>query len=118
MINILKLIVAGGREFQKYYTLEKEIMEKFDLDDLEIVSGGARGADHMGEIFARKHGINVKVFPALWDIYGKSAGYRRNEEMANYADEAIVFWDGKSKGSKHMIQIMKNIGKKVTVVYY
>lgn len=115
---MLKLIVAGGREFQKYYTLEKAIMENFDLNNLEIVSGGARGADKLGEMFARKHKINVKVFPALWDVYGKSAGYRRNEEMAAYADEAIVFWDRKSKGSKHMIEYMKNIGKKVTVVYY
>lgn len=84
--------------------------------DVEIVSGAARGADALGERYAAERGLAVKQFPADWDRYGRSAGYRRNAEMAEYADAAVVFWDGKSKGSKHMINLAKEKGLPVRVV--
>lgn len=73
--------------------------------EVEIVSGTARGADQLGEKFAKEKGCNLKQFPADWDAYGKSAGYRRNADMAKYADACVVFWDGVSKGTKHMIDL-------------
>ena len=56
-----------------------------------------------------------QIYPAQWDKYGKRAGYRRNEQMAEVADGLIAFWDGQSKGTKHMIDIMteKNLPTKV-----
>jgi hypothetical protein len=86
--------------------------------DVEIVSGTAAGADTLGERYAQEKGYEVKKFPAQWDLYGKSAGYKRNQQMAEYADGLIAFWDGKSRGTKHMIDIATNKGLKVRVIRY
>lgn len=86
--------------------------------DVEIVSGTARGADQLGERYAFEHGFPVKHFPADWDQHGKSAGYIRNAQMAEYADAAVIFWDGMSRGSKHMIDLAKAKGLRVRVVKY
>jgi hypothetical protein len=82
----------------------------------EIVSGGARGVDTFGEIYARDNCIKVKVFPADWNTHGKKAGYLRNVQMAEYADALLAIWDGESKGTKHMIDTMKRMNKQVYVV--
>ena len=86
------------------------------------VCGKAKGADTLGEKFALKYGINIKYFPADWNKYGKSAGYKRNVEMAEYAKEdngiLVAFWDRKSKGTKHMIETAKHAGLKVFVLNY
>ena len=86
--------------------------------EVEIVSGTAAGADTLGERYAQEKGYEVKKFPAQWDLYGKSAGYKRNQQMAEYADGLIAFWDGKSKGTKHMIDIANKMGLKVRVIRY
>ena len=86
---------------------------------MEIISGTANGADRLGEAFALKYGIEVKRFPAQWHKYGKSAGYVRNNIMAQYAAKSdelgvlIAFWDGKSKGTKMMIDLAKKNNLKV-----
>jgi hypothetical protein len=111
----MKVIIAGSRDFNDYETL-KEICD-FMLSrqtDIEIVSGVAKGADLLGERYAKEKGYSIKQFPANWSI-GKQAGYLRNEEMAQYADAAIVFWDGKSKGSEHMINLAKKYNLKVKI---
>ena len=98
----MRCIIAGGRDFTDEDLLEKELnllRERIT----EVVSGGASGADALGEAWAYEHYIPCKVFPADWDKHGRSAGPTRNVEMAEYADMCVVFWDGKSKGSKHMI---------------
>ncbi len=115
----MKLIVAGSREFNNYDLLKKSIQENFQRYEVEeIVSGTARGADTLGEQFAIEYSIPIKKFPANWDLYGKSAGYRRNVEMADYADALIAFWDGKSKGTGHMINIAKDKNLRVIVVNF
>jgi hypothetical protein len=73
----------------------------------EVVSGCAHGADKLGERWAASLKIPVARFPADWDTHGKRAGFIRNSEMAEYADACIVFWNGTSKGTKHMIDIAK-----------
>lgn len=119
---MIKIIVAGGRDFSDYYLLIKKlasIIRGFPPEDIEIVSGGANGADKLGERFADDNGCKKRVFEADWDRWGKSAGYRRNVEMADYADACVVFWDGKSKGTKHMMDIAIKKGIPVkTVLYY
>ena len=84
----------------------------------EIVSGTARGVDQLGERLASELNIPVKRFPANWDLFGKSAGYKRNVTMADYADGLIAIWDGKSKGTGHMINIMTAKGKWIYVFKY
>ena len=100
----MKLIVAGSREFENYAIVERSINQFIQTYGpiREIVSGTARGADQLGERYAKKHNIALKQFPANWDLYGKSAGYRRNEQMAKYANACLVFWDGISRGTMHM----------------
>ena len=111
----MKLIVAGSRTFNDYKLLNDSIFdflsELYDKipgigkETLEIVSGEAKGADRLGEKYAHKHILKCTHFPANWNEFGKSAGYKRNEQMAEYADACIVFWDGVSKGTNHMINI-------------
>lgn len=100
----MKTIIAGGRDFTDFDILWMILCAISD-PPTEIVSGGARGADKLGEKAATDVGIPLKVFRANWDLYGKSAGYKRNVDMAIYADALIAFWDGKSRGTKHMIDI-------------
>ena len=111
MSKKIRCIVAGGRDFTDILTATQELdallLDKYAIEDIEIVSGCANGADKIGELYAKNRGIAVKKFPADWDTHGKKAGYLRNTEMAEYANRCVVFWDGKSKGSKHMIDIAK-----------
>lgn len=115
----MKVIIAGGRDFKDYNRL-KEVCDKILIkqNKIEIVSGTAGGADTLGERYAQEKGYEVKKFPAKWDEYGKKAGYLRNQEMGEYADGLIAFWDGQSKGTKHMIDIANNKGLKVRVISY
>lgn len=117
---MFKVIIAGGRDFNDYDLLMKKVnsLLRNQYEGIEVVSGGARGADSLGERYAVDSDMSIKEFPADWDKYGKSAGYRRNVDMAEYADALIAFWDGKSKGTKHMIDIATKKGLKVRVVYY
>lgn len=116
---MFKVIIAGGRDFRNYNHL-KTVCDKAlsNQTDIQIVSGGAWGADKLGERYAREKEFAVIQFLADWDRYGKAGGYIRNEEMAKYADACIVFWDGVSKGSGHMIELAKKHGLKLKVYGY
>jgi len=115
----MKVIIAGGRNFRDYDKLRESCDNILvNQKEVEIVSGTAVGADTLGERYAQEKDYEVKKFPAQWDLYGKSAGYKRNQQMAEYADGLIAFWDGKSKGTKHMIDIANKMGLKVRVVRY
>lgn len=113
----MKLIIAGSRDLppKKILSAIEEHIEQFG-EITEVVSGTARGADKAGEVWAELNNIPVKKFPANWEQFGKSAGYKRNLEMAEYADAALVIWDGRSRGSKHMIDISKKYNLKLKVV--
>lgn len=118
---MVKVIVAGSRNYTNFEKVEYELMMYFKANklhraDVEIVSGTARGADQLGERFAEKYGLKLTKFPADWDKYGKSAGYRRNAEMAKYADILFAFWDGQSKGTNHMINLAKESNLDVHVI--
>lgn len=116
---MIKIIVAGSRDFSNYSLLKDKLdraKEHFGI--FEVVSGTANGADSLGERYAEENNLPIKRFPADWDQYGKSAGYIRNEEMAEYSDGCIVFWDGESKGTKHMIDLAKKYNIKLSVVNY
>lgn len=117
-----KIIIAGGRDFQDYIFLKNTLDELFkniiDKKNIEIVSGHAKGVDSLGEKYAKENNINLKIFPADWNTYGKSAGYIRNVQMKDYADYLIAFWNSKSKGTKNMIDLMKKANKKIKIIYY
>lgn len=117
-----KVIVAGSRGFNNYKLLVQQcnrfLSEKRKDCNIIIISGGARGADKLGEKYAKDEGFDLEVYPAEWDKYGRSAGFRRNEKMGDIADAVIAFWDGKSHGTKHMIDIANDKGLLVRVVNY
>jgi hypothetical protein len=116
---MFKVIIAGGREFSNYSLLEKSLTAILSQKkDIEIVSGHASGADSLGERFAQENNHPVKLFPADWNKYGKSAGPRRNAEMAKYADALVAFWDGQSRGTSNMIECAKKEDILIRVVKY
>jgi len=99
----MKVIIAGSRTINDYQIVKDSILEsKFKIT--EIVSGGAKGPDKLGEQYAEEFNIPVKKFIPDWNREGKKAGILRNIEMGNYANALIAIWDGESKGTKHMIQ--------------
>jgi len=118
-----KVIIAGGRNYSNFselsfvcdFYLKEKIKEKIDI---EIVCGCASGADSLGEKYAILKGFKISNFPADWNKHGKSAGYKRNIDMGEYADALIAFWDGESKGTKHMIDIATSFKKMVRIFKY
>lgn len=117
-----KVIIASSRGFSNYKLLHEQcnkfLREKRKTHNIIIISGGAHGADKLGEKYSQDEGFALEVFKANWDKYGKSAGFRRNEQMGEVADALIAFWDGKSHGTKHMIDIMNNKNLEVRVINY
>ena len=121
-MNNFKVIIAGSRGFSNYRLLREQcnkfLREKRKTSNIIIVSGHARGADFYGEKYAQDEGLDLEIYPAQWNKFGKRAGYRRNEQMAEVADALIAFWDGSSRGTKHMIDIMNEKNLLVRVVEY
>ena len=117
-----RVIIAGGRDFNDYALLKAKcdniLAEKTATHRIVIVSGAARGADSLGERYAREHGYTLDSHPADWNTHGKSAGYVRNAQMANSADALIAFWDGHSRGTKHMIDTSIRNGLSVRTILY
>ena len=110
----MKTIIAGSRTIVDYQALLDAVVDS-NFDITEVVSGGARGVDKMGEVFAQNNNINLRVFPADWEKHGRKAGILRNIEMGDYADALIALWDGKSRGTKQMIEYATLKGLRVYV---
>ncbi len=129
----MKVIIAGSRtgvHIKHVIDAIKHATQKESFTITEVVSGGARGVDKMGESLAQEHNVRVRLFPAKWsdltvsrciiksNLHGKYnalAGHNRNTDMANYADGLIAVWDGASAGTANMINTMRKLGKKVYV---
>lgn len=115
----MKVIVAGSRNFNDYNSLEKKMDTILkNQDNVTIISGTAIGAGKLGERYAGENHHKLVKYVPMWDIFGKKAGYMRNEEMVRSSDAAVVFWDGKSKGTKHMIDISKKFKLKLRVIKF
>lgn len=107
MSDIFRVIVAGSRDFTDYDLLKSKLDFLLkNRNNIIIVSGTAKGADKLGEQYAKERGYKIAEYPADWSL-GKKAGYLRNKQMAENADAAVIFWDGESPGSKHMIDLAK-----------
>ena len=122
MEKTFKVVVCGSRGFKNYELLKSKLdtllVNKIDSSRVVILSGCARGADICGENYAIESWLDIERFPAQWEKYGKSAGPRRNELMLQQADAVVAFWDGKSRGTAHMIEITRKSGKPLRVVNY
>lgn len=133
----MRVIIAGGRDFgnrkredgrfdQAWYHRcmgqVEDVMEAlFDVHQLEtctVICGGANGADALGGQWGVAHHHTVEYFPAEWDQLGRKAGFVRNEQMACRGQILIAFWDGQSKGTRHMIDLALKHGLEVHVYRY
>lgn len=120
---LYRTIIAGGRSFSDYkllkdkldYYLRDKVRQGYEII---IISGTANGADKLGERYAMERGYKIERYPADWNKYKMAAGYRRNVQMSEVANACVVFWDGISPGSKHMIDIATNKGLPLRVVRY
>lgn len=116
---ILKVVIAGCRDYSNYDEAKEYI--DFCLKNIRsenkivIISGCASGADALGERYALENGFEIEKFPAEWEKYGRSAGPIRNGKMAETADYVICFWDGKSRGTRNMIESAKKHGKEIKI---
>ena len=110
----MRVIIAGSRSMTDAAQVTMAIAQS-GFVIREVISGGARGVDTLGEAWARTHHIPVRRFPADWQRYGKSAGFRRNEAMAHVADALIAVWDGSSPGTCHMIAMARRRGLRLFV---
>lgn len=127
MIDRLNVIIAGSRNTKDLtYNKFKEKLDdiitylllKYSIykDKLTIVSGCAKGIDSWAITYSDEKLFSTILCPAEWERYGKSAGYIRNEKMGNIGNILVAFWNGKSSGTKHMIDTMTKLGKEIIVI--
>ncbi len=117
----VSIAIIGSRTFTNYKSLVDAVNslitdEKYEV--AKIVSGGAEGADKLGKKYAYDHSYEYLEFPADWEKFGKAAGYIRNKQIVESSDVILAFWDGKSKGTKHSIDIAHSMDKPVYVMYF
>ena len=116
---IKRVVIAGCRYYNNYDEAKAYI--DFCLSNIRkenkivIVSGCASGADAIGERYAKENGFDVEKYSAEWEKYGRSAGPRRNKQMAEVSDYVICFWDQKSKGTKSMIDYAIKYNKPIRI---
>jgi len=116
---IKRIVVAGCRDYTDYESAKSYI--DFCISRIKneytliFVSGACKGADQLGERYAKENGYQIEYYPADWNKYGRSAGPKRNLQMAKVSDYVICFWDLKSKGTKSMIENARNLGKKIKI---
>ena len=114
-----RIVIAGCRDYTNY----KEAKEYIDAcisqirkeNEIIIISGGAKGADALGEQYAKENSFKIERYPADWEKYGLSAGPKRNEQMAKICDFVICFWDGRSRGTKSMINYANKYKKPIRI---
>ena len=128
----IRVIIAGSRNFKDNSFLEEKLdylLGNYQPEQVTIISGGARGADSLGEKYAHKKGYSSKIVEAEWDNlevkktwvrvkkdgtkYNALAGFQRNQAMADMATHAVMFWDGMSRGTQDMIE--RSNAKKLVV---
>lgn len=133
---MFKIIIAGSRSFNNYALLQctlRSFLINYNYFTVQIVCGGAPGADSLGERWAKEHNVSIRYFFAEWsnlnppckikinrrgERYNALAGFNRNHKMGLYADALVAFWDGVSSGTKDMINCANNRNLQVRVIRY
>ena len=110
------IAVIGSRNFSDYRLLESTLVVLPEIT--KIVSGGAKGADSLAEIYAEKYQLPLIVFKPDWQKYGRGAGIVRNREIIEAADMVVAFWDGSSKGTASSLKFAKSKGIPIKTVIF
>jgi hypothetical protein len=111
--------IVGSRTFRDEAFLKREVDELLSVyvNADTVVSGGAEGADRLGENYAKILGLKTKIFKPDWKKHGKKAGILRNKDIVDNSHVLLAFWDGKSPGTKNSIERAKRQGKSVFIRY-
>lgn len=120
---MFRVIIAGSRKFEDYDVLQSTMdyyLSQKDPSEVIIISGHAKGADSLGERYAQERGFPVELFPAEWDLHGKSAGFIRNTKMAEVADALVAFrvTGLACNGTNHMIREAQRLGLVIKIIDY
>ena len=107
----MKLLIAGSRSIREY-DLEKHIPQGIRM----IITGGADGIDTIAERYADQRRLSKLILRPQYDIYGRGAPLKRNEQMVELCDVALIVWDGRSKGTLHTLRYAEKLGKKVILL--
>lgn len=108
----MKTIIAGSRTIHDVQAVVEAIRDS-GFRITEVLCGMAPGVDRQGELWAARHSIRVRYFPANWEVLGRAAGPIRNALMAREADALILVWNGKSRGSASMLREARAAGLKI-----
>ena len=116
----MNLAIIGSRTFNDYALMADTIFEYLTPIDfiLNIISGGAKGADTLADNFAENNEIPSTVYKPEWEKYGRSAGFIRNQLIVDNCDMVLAFWDGESRGTADTIEKAKKAKKPTFIVYY
>ena len=110
-MKVANIAIVGSRDYPDLEAV-KHFVEALP-PDVTVVSGGARGVDRAAEEAARARGLKVLVFLADWANEGRSAGYKRNVKVINAADMVVAFWDGKSPGTRHALELAQKLDRPI-----
>ena len=117
----MKLAIVGGRDYNNYENVKYHVLRYFNSERNslfdEVISGGAGGADALAKQLAKEMNIKYTEFPADWETHGKAAGPIRNEQIMQYTDKVIAFWDGQSKGTMSAINLARKYKKDTIIIY-
>ena len=113
----MRVAIIGSRDFNDYELVKKTLDPVKDKITL-IVSGGAKGADSLGDRYAQENSIPTEIFIPDWDKHGRGAGYIRNKEIVSNCDVVIAFWDGVSPGTQHSFKLSEQLNKPIKIIKY
>ena len=115
----MKIAVIGSRGFNDYELLKYKLDKIHERKPITIiVSGGAKGADKLGEKWAKENNIETLIFYPDWNQYGKKAGFLRNEDIIKNSDAVVACWDGESRGTQHSIKLSKRFNKPCLIIKF
>jgi hypothetical protein len=113
----MKIAVIGSRGFNNVKLLEEKL-DTFKNEIIELISGGAQGADTLAEAWALANSVPVKLYKPDWKRFAKAAGIKRNKQIIESCDYCIAFWDGKSKGTASSLKFCEKLNKPFEIVAY
>ena len=107
----MKLMIAGSRSITDF-----DLSPYVPAGTHAVISGGAGGIDSLAERYADVHRLSKFIVRPRYDLYGRAAPLRRNEQMVDMADRILIIWDGASKGTKHTIAYAKKLAENYTLI--